>query len=158
LKHKGKALSVKVDIRYHIYEKKCEDNSAVKTHLDKLMKIQAQLEGMGAGLSDDDFITVVLGSLPKSYCPFISTILMSSKLAPALLEPNRIIDALVDKYEQLMIDDKKLKTSETMMTASRQKGKIAKGHRNPLRTQNAGIAEIQATLLLVAEGLRKRVR
>ena len=52
-KHEHRALTVKIDIRRRMYEMKCEDNSNVRTHLETLMRMQEQLAGMEAGLTDD---------------------------------------------------------------------------------------------------------
>jgi gag-polypeptide of LTR copia-type len=66
-RHESRALTVKVDICHRIYEMKCEDKSNVRTHLEALMRMQEQLAGMDAGVTDDDLVTVILGSLPKGY-------------------------------------------------------------------------------------------
>jgi hypothetical protein len=86
---------------------KCEDDAAMKTHLEELMKLQAQLQGMGAGLPDDELVTVILGSLPKSYQPLVSMISMSTKMMKSPLEPMSVIDALCEKYDHLAIDENK---------------------------------------------------
>ena len=46
---------------------KCEDNSNGCTYFEGGMQMQEQLVGMDAALLDDDLITVILGSLAKSY-------------------------------------------------------------------------------------------
>ena len=66
-KHEKTALTVKVDMRQQMYEMKCEDDLNVHMHLEVLLQMQEQLAGMEAGLTDDDFVTIILGSLPKSY-------------------------------------------------------------------------------------------
>ena len=60
-------LTVKVDMCRQMYKMKCKDDSNVCMHLEALLRMQEQLAGMEAGLTDDDFITVILGSLLKSY-------------------------------------------------------------------------------------------
>jgi hypothetical protein len=70
-----------------MYEMKCEDESNVRTHLETLMRTQEQLAGMNAALTDDDLVTVILGSLPKSYRPLINAIAMSAGAgAPVVAE------------------------------------------------------------------------
>ena len=48
-----------------MYKMKCKDDSNVCTHLETLMCMQEQLAGMEAGLTDDELITLILGSLPN---------------------------------------------------------------------------------------------
>ena len=50
-----------------MYEMKCKDDAHVHTHLETLLRMQEQLTGMGAALTDLDLVTVILGSLPKTY-------------------------------------------------------------------------------------------
>ena len=67
-KHEMKALTVKVDMQCRMYKLKCEDESNVHTHLETLMRMQEQLAGINTGLTEDDIVTIILGSLPKLYC------------------------------------------------------------------------------------------
>ena len=46
---------------------KCEDETQVRTHLESLSRLQEQLTNMGGRLMDTNLITVILGSLLKSY-------------------------------------------------------------------------------------------
>lgn len=62
---------------HQMYKMKCEDKSNIHMHLVDSMKIQEQLLGINAALTDDDFITVIFGSLPQSYCHLINVIMVS---------------------------------------------------------------------------------
>jgi hypothetical protein len=104
-----------------MYEMKCEDESNVRTHLENLMKTQEQLAGMNAALSDDELITVILGSLPKSYRPLINAISMSGAHAKVNLEPDRVVGTLTDEFERLAIEERQLKANENALVT-------AKGH------------------------------
>jgi len=61
-------------------------------HLESLSKMQEQLTGMGAGLTDTDLNTIILGSLPKLYHPLINAMTMSAAHAKVSLEPAKIIE------------------------------------------------------------------
>jgi len=61
--------------------------------------MQEQLDGMGGGLTDTDLITIILGSLPKSYQPLINAITMSAMHAKITLEPTKVIESLLDKFD-----------------------------------------------------------
>src|SRR3979490_3562 len=99
-KHEAKALTVKVDMCRRMYELKCEDDANVRTHLESLMKMHKQLASMNAALTDDDLVTIILGSLPKSYRPLINAITMSAMHAKARLEPDQVVEMLIDEFEQ----------------------------------------------------------
>jgi gag-polypeptide of LTR copia-type len=85
-KYETKSLTVKIDLRCRIYEMECEDNSNVRMHLETLMRMQEQLAGMNTALTNDDLVTIILGSLPKLHHSLINAITMSVAHAKAKLE------------------------------------------------------------------------
>ena len=95
-KHEMKALTVKLDMWHRMYELKCKDEYNVRMHLENLMRIQEQLAGMNAGLTEDDLVTVILGLLPKSYCSLINMITISMVHAKAKLELDQVVSMLID--------------------------------------------------------------
>jgi hypothetical protein len=87
------------------------------------MKMREQLAGMNAALTDDDLVTIILGSLPKSYRPLINAITMSATHAKAKLEPDRVVEMLIDEFERLTIEERQLKASENALIAAKGRGK-----------------------------------
>ena len=126
IKHENTALTIKVDLRQRLYQIKCEDDANVRTHLETMLQIQEQLEGMGNGLKDDELTTVILGSLPKSYRPIINVISLSAKHAQLKLKPSIIVDSLFEEFNRLEIEERQLKSAESALAAA--KGR-QKGHR-----------------------------
>ena len=55
--------------------------------------------GMVAGLPDTDLVTIILGSLLKSYSPLINAISMLATHAKVSLMPEKVIESLLDEYE-----------------------------------------------------------
>jgi Zinc knuckle len=78
---------------------------------------------MNAALTDDDLVTVILGSLPKSYHSLINVINMSVAHAKAKLEPDLVVSTLVDEFERLTIEECQLKASENALAATKGRGK-----------------------------------
>ena len=77
--------------------------------------MQEQLARMGSGLTDMDLITVILGSLPKSYHLLINVITMSAMHTKVTLKPTKIIKSLINKFEQLTIEEWQLKATENVL-------------------------------------------
>ena len=98
-KHEMKAFTIKVDMQRWMYEMRCEDESNIHTHLETLMSTQEQLAGMNAALTNDDLVTVILSSLPKSYRSLINAITMSTTHAKVQLEPDHVVGMLIDEFE-----------------------------------------------------------
>ena len=74
MKHEKRALTVKVDLWCRMYVLKCLDEGNVKAHIKTLSSMYGQLKGMGEKIEDSNFMTLILASLPKGYCPLINTI------------------------------------------------------------------------------------
>jgi gag-polypeptide of LTR copia-type len=96
-----------------MYELKCKDNANICTHLESFMKMHEQLTGMNATFTDVDLVTIMLGSLPKSYWPLINTNTMSAAHAKSKLEPDQVIGTLSDEF----IEDHQLKRSKDTLVA-----------------------------------------
>jgi len=106
-----------------MYKMKCEDESQVQTHLELLLRMQEQLTGMGAGLAYANLISIILGSLLKSYCPLINAITMSATNAKVYLKPKKVMESLLNEFNHLAIEDCQLKASENALTAGGRHGK-----------------------------------
>ena len=61
--------------------------------------MQEQLIEMGSRLTDIDLTTIILGSLPKLYCPLINAMMISAMHAKISLEPAQVIESLLDEFE-----------------------------------------------------------
>ena len=85
--------------------------------------MQEQLAGMGAALTDLDLVTVILGSLPKSYHPLINAISMSSAHVKVTLEPTKVVKSLIDEFECLSNEECQLKSAENTLAAAGTHGK-----------------------------------
>jgi gag-polypeptide of LTR copia-type len=148
MKHETKALTVKVNMRRQMYKLKCKDNANVRMHLESLMKMHEQLAGMNVALTDDDLVTIILGSLPKSHRPLINAITMSATHAKAKLEPDQVVGTLIDEFERLTIKEHHLKRVRTPLPQQRATGnpRHAVAPPAPRRpTWNAGTVARRAT-------------
>ena len=118
-KHEMKAFIVKVDMWCWMYEMRCKDELNVHTHFETLMSTQEQLAGMNATLTDNDLVTVILGSLHKSYHSLINAITMSATHAKVKLEPEHVVRMLVDEFKQLEIEDCQSKARKNALAATK---------------------------------------
>jgi hypothetical protein len=72
--------------------------------------MQEDLASMGGLISDEDFTSIILGSIAQSYDTYIAAITATSSLLNATLLPTNLIDAIRDEanqrticYEQLLL-------------------------------------------------------
>jgi hypothetical protein len=65
--HKGKSTLVKADVRKHMLLALCDEGGDVKVHFRELNRLRQIMAGMGAIVDDEDYMAIVMGSLPDSY-------------------------------------------------------------------------------------------
>ena len=84
---------------------------------------------MGGSISDEDFTSIVLRSIPLSYDMYIATITAMSTLLNQTLSPTNLIDAIHDEADHCTIKNPKSKKDEQDMafTASQSLEKGKKG-------------------------------
>src|SRR6266481_5816832 len=69
---------LQVDLQCHLHVMKCLRTNEVYSHLDLMVSTHEKLAGMGVNIQDEEFIQILLASLPDkgpdSYSNFLSTI------------------------------------------------------------------------------------
>ena len=90
---------------------------------------------MGAAIEDRDFYAIILGSLPESYRPLLSSINATARIAQKPLTPYELVNVISEEYEHRQLTDRRTpkKGSNTALTA---KTGATKG-RNPTGTTQA---------------------
>ena len=67
---------------------------------------------MGASITDEDFTSIILGSIPPSYDTYIAAITATSTLLNQVLTPTNLIDAISDEADRRAIKNPKSKKDE----------------------------------------------
>jgi len=73
------------------------------THLDEMHLMHEQLAGMGAAPTSEDYTTIQIASLLRTYASHINTLSDVAMLLGSLLTPDQIIMAVLHKYNQAAI-------------------------------------------------------
>jgi Pol polyprotein, beta-barrel domain len=102
------------------------------------MRMQEQLAGMNTSLTNNDLVTVILSSLPKSYHLLINAKTMSAAHVKAKLEPDQVVSMLINKFKRLTIEECQLKASENALAAVKGRGK-AQGRNNASSTTKSDL-------------------
>jgi hypothetical protein len=88
--HEGKSALVKADVRKHMLLACCDEGRDVKAHFGELNRLCQIMAGMGAIVDDEDYAAIVMGSLPDSYRPIIST-LEAAVMSHIILTPETLL-------------------------------------------------------------------
>ena len=98
-KYEKKVLTVIVDLRCRIYVLKCMDEANVRNHIYSLSMMYEQLKGMGETITNGDFTTLILGSLPKTYRSLINTISLQNCTSATPLKPKIIMESILEEFD-----------------------------------------------------------
>ena len=107
-----KSRMVTVDLRRKLQAEKCTEQGDVRAHLNKLQVMREDLASMGGSIADEDFTSIVLGSIPPSYDTYIAAISATSTLLNQTLSPTSLIDAIRDEADRRTIKNPKPKKDE----------------------------------------------
>src|SRR5277367_1285153 len=107
-----KSRMVTVDLRRRLQAEKCAEQEDVRAHLNKLQAMREDLASMGGSISDEDFTSIILGSIPLSYDTYIAAITATSTLLNQTLSPTNLIDAIRDEADRRTIKNPKPKKDE----------------------------------------------
>src|SRR5271168_3398649 len=124
-----KSRMVTVDLRRKLQAEKCPESGDLRAHLNKLQAMREDLASMGGSINDEDFTSIVLGSIPQSYDPYIAAITATSSLLDKTLSSTNLIDAIRDKADRRTIENQKAKKDEqdAAFVAGQSTGKGKKG-------------------------------
>ena len=89
----------------------------MRTHLEAMKALHKQLNGMGEKIEDQEYVAVILASLPKTYRPIINVLSLQSQAAPSSITVQVVMETVLDEFDHLQIEEDQLKSSETALTA-----------------------------------------
>src|SRR6266702_4144127 len=113
---------ITVDLGKKLQGTKLGNNEDAHIHLTILLDLQEQLASLGKNLDDDEFASILLGSLPPSYKSTINTINMAANTAGTAVMPDQVIRLVTDEFDRRVIKTGKNKAGpEEAFAANGQK-------------------------------------
>ena len=123
----NKSQMVAVDLRQRLQQERCAEKGDVRAHFSKLRTMREDLAAMGHPPGDDEFYAIILGSLPYSFEPFISTLNATLSVLGTVLSPDELMQALTDEYDHRTLS-KSSKKEEENAAFSIEEGNGRKGN------------------------------
>ena len=112
LKREKKSRMVTVDLRRKLQVEKFSEHGDMCALLNKLQMLHEDLASMGASITDEDFTSIILRSIPPSYDTYIAAITAKSTLLNQVLTPTNLIDAISNEADRRAIKNPKSKKDE----------------------------------------------
>ena len=69
-------------------------------HFNTICTMREEPASLGTILSEPDFTTIILGSLPKSYDQFLSAITVVASILKQELNPDNLMQIIINEYNQ----------------------------------------------------------
>ena len=97
--HQDKTKLTQTDLWQHMHETRCQEEGDVKEHFGVLHRLKQSLAGMGVRVEDEDYTTILVGSLPESYRPTLSAISANACMNGKDITLNDLIKIITEEYE-----------------------------------------------------------
>ena len=100
----GRTSLITVDLSRRLSSTHCGEDESVCEHFDKLAGIREQLAAMGKSISNDEFASILMGSLPKSYKPTLSGIAAAAEMSGTTPTIAVITKLAFDEYDNRVLE------------------------------------------------------
>ena len=121
----GRSQMVVVDLHRKLQALKCGEDEDVCAHFDKIADIREQLAAMGTTIPDNEYGSILLGSVPTTYEAITSAMSTTAKLTRTALTPDMVTSLVIDEYDRRVIKKPKEGQDEAL-GADAKKGKKPK--------------------------------
>ena len=102
---KGWTAFVQNDLRHKISLAKCGENENVHEHTDQMQYMFEELAGMGVKISDNEYLAMLMRSMPNTYANFLTPIITLAHTGGNPLTPYALMDYVVSEYDQRLIQN-----------------------------------------------------
>ena len=89
----GKSRSVMVDLGRKFQTTRCREDDDIHSHFSKLADLRDKLAALGRAVSNDEYVAVLIGSLPPSYDSPIDSLTSSCDVNNIDITPTAVIRA-----------------------------------------------------------------
>ena len=97
--YEGRSKLILVDLRRKLQNTRCGPEDDVRAHFENLADLKEQLAAMGHTITDDEYATILLGSLPESYEYAMNAIMAAADISGKQITPALVIRLVMDEYD-----------------------------------------------------------
>jgi len=125
----GKSRVWMIDVGRKFQNTRCGEDDDVHVHFEKLADLKERLAALGRTVSDDEYVSVLIGSLPPSYDPTINALTTSCDVNNKDITPAIVIRIATNEHEKRKTRKDNNKVDEAL-TAETEAEKRRNKHRN----------------------------
>lgn len=114
----NKSRMVSIDLRHRMQDKKVGNKDDLRAHFDELCTMRENLASMGHPPTDEEFYSIILGSLPDSYDTYVSAVLATSSILASSsatntgLTADKLMQTVTEEYERRTLKAKSCSESK----------------------------------------------
>jgi|SRR6266850_7617487 len=131
--YEGCTTMVLVNLSQQLQSQHCRDDKNVCKHFDKLANLHKQLGAMGKSIPNNEYASILMGSLPSIYYGMLGAIAASVEMSRAAVSPAVVIKLATDEFDHQSIQSEK---GEEAYTTDTQKSKTHKGKCRNIECEN----------------------
>jgi gag-polypeptide of LTR copia-type len=92
-----------IDLCRRLQDERLDNQGNVHAHFETMRTLREDLASLGKAITDNDFATMLLGSLPKGYDTYLSAITATMSVMGRTLDPDTLIMTITDEYDRRAI-------------------------------------------------------
>src|SRR5713226_4275496 len=121
----GKSRTILVDLGRKLQTTRCGEDDDVRAHFSKLANLRDKLAALDRTVGDDEYVAVLIGSLPSCYDSPIDSLTSSCDVNNIDITPTAVIRAATREYEKRVLR-KENKAQDEAFAAATEADKKAK--------------------------------
>jgi len=99
----GCTRNLLIDLGRKLQNMKCGEDDDIHAHFKSLANFHKQLVAMGQIISDDQYMNMLMSSLPSSYDANISIITTNADMSSTSITPTTVICIIMDEYDKCLL-------------------------------------------------------
>src|SRR5436190_2928050 len=98
-----------IDLRRRLQDERCDEQGDVRAHFETMRMLREDLASLGEAINDEDFATMLLGSLPKGYDTYLSALTATAGITGTILDSGMLIMSVTDEFDRRAIRTRQMK-------------------------------------------------
>ena len=98
--YEGRTSLILVDLGRRLQMTRCAEEDSIREHFDHLSNLHQQLAAMGKSVPETEYASILMGSLPSSYQPTLSTIATAAEMSGVTPTSATVTKLAIDEYDR----------------------------------------------------------
>jgi hypothetical protein len=134
--YEGRTVMILVNLSQQLQNTRCGEEDNVREHIDKLANLREQIAAMGKSVPENEYASILMGSLPTSYAGMLGSIAASAEMSGVAVSPAVVIKLARDEYDRRNLQSDKAQDEAFAADSQSHKKKPKKGKGRSVQCDN----------------------